>query len=43
LGSSAPLKRGEIAIAMGNPLGFEHTVTACIVSALGRSMRVSTG
>jgi len=43
LGSSAPLKRGEIAIAIGNPLGFEHTVTAGIVSALGRSMRASTG
>jgi S1-C subfamily serine protease len=43
LGSSAHLKRGQIAIAIGNPLGFEHTVTAGIVSALGRSMRTSTG
>ena len=43
LGSSAELKRGEIAIAIGNPLGFEHTATAGIVSALGRSMRASTG
>jgi S1-C subfamily serine protease len=43
LGRSADLKRGEIAIAIGNPLGFEHTVTAGIVSALGRSMRASTG
>lgn len=43
LGSTAQLKRGEIAIAIGNPLGFEHTVTAGIVSALGRSMRASTG
>ena len=43
LGSSARLKRGEIAVAIGNPLGFEHTVTAGIVSALGRSMRASTG
>ncbi len=43
LGRSANLKRGEIAIAIGNPLGFEHTVTAGIVSALGRSMRASTG
>jgi S1-C subfamily serine protease len=43
LGRSAALKRGEIAIAIGNPLGFEHTVTAGIVSALGRSMRASTG
>jgi S1-C subfamily serine protease len=43
LGSSAGLRRGEIAIAIGNPLGFEHTATAGIVSALGRSMRASTG
>jgi len=43
LGRSAGLKRGQIAIAIGNPLGFEHTVTAGIVSALGRSMRASTG
>ena len=43
LGRSGTLKRGEIAIAIGNPLGFEHTVTAGIVSALGRSMRSSTG
>jgi S1-C subfamily serine protease len=43
LGRSAEVRRGEIAIAIGNPLGFEHTVTAGIVSALGRSMRASTG
>jgi S1-C subfamily serine protease len=43
LGRSALLKRGQIAIAIGNPLGFEHTVTAGIVSALGRSMRSGTG
>ncbi len=43
LGRSAELKRGEIAIAIGNPLGFEHTVTAGIVSAYGRSLRASTG
>jgi len=43
LGRSAVVRRGEIAIAIGNPLGFEHTVTAGIVSALGRSMRTSTG
>jgi len=43
LGRSALLKRGEIAIAIGNPLGFEHTVTAGIISALGRSMRAATG
>jgi S1-C subfamily serine protease len=43
LGAAAGLRRGEIAIAIGNPLGFEHTVTSGIVSALGRSMRTSTG
>ena len=43
LGKSSALKRGEVAIAIGNPLGFEHTATAGIVSALGRSMRASTG
>lgn len=43
LGSSADVKRGEIAIAIGSPLGFEHTVTAGIVSALGRSVRAGTG
>jgi S1-C subfamily serine protease len=43
LGQSSGVRRGEIAIAIGNPLGFEHTVTAGIVSALGRSMRASTG
>ena len=43
LGTSTGLKRGEIAVAIGNPLGFEHTVTSGIVSALGRSMRTSTG
>ncbi|MBX3606857.1 MAG: trypsin-like peptidase domain-containing protein [Piscinibacter sp.] len=43
LGRSTGLQRGQIAIAIGNPLGFEHTVTAGIVSALGRSMRASNG
>ena len=43
LGSSSDLKRGEIAVAIGNPLGFEHTVTAGIVSALGRTMRTGSG
>ena len=38
LGDSRQLQPGQIAIAMGSPLGFEFTVTAGIVSALGRSL-----
>ena len=37
------LKPGEIAIAIGNPLGFDSTVTAGVVSALGRSLRSTNG
>src|SRR5918993_1546369 len=43
LGNSKLLKRGQIAIAIGNPLGFESTVTAGVVSALGRSLRAKSG
>ena len=42
-GDSARLRVGQIAIAIGSPLGFTHTVTSGIVSALGRSLRSSTG
>jgi S1-C subfamily serine protease len=43
LGDSKKLRRGHIAIAIGNPLGFDWSVSAGVVSALGRSMRSSTG
>src|SRR5690348_10814600 len=42
-GDSSKVQVGQIAIALGSPYGFQHTVTAGIVSALGRSMRASTG
>jgi S1-C subfamily serine protease len=43
LGASSDLRVGQIVIAIGSPLGFDHTVTAGIVSALGRSLRARTG
>jgi S1-C subfamily serine protease len=40
---SKKLRVGQMAIALGNPLGFEQTVTAGVVSATGRSLRANTG
>src|SRR6202166_2790284 len=42
-GDSSALKVGQVAIAIGNPLGYSKTVTAGVISALGRTLRASSG
>jgi S1-C subfamily serine protease len=43
IGDSQAIRVGQVAIAIGNPYGFHHSVTSGVVSALGRSLRARSG
>jgi S1-C subfamily serine protease len=43
LGDSRRVRVGQVAIAIGNPYGFQHTVTSGVISAVGRSLRAQSG